>query len=122
MGSRKSNGIGTIRKRKEGQWEARYTSGFDSLTGKQIQKSVYGKSKPEVKKKLAEALLKLAQKQEQQEEQLIQSDMTFGSWLDSWLENYCARKPNTIEQYEYQIRVNIKPTLGKTQLTELRGE
>lgn len=124
MSGRKSNGIGTIRKRKEGLWEARYTAGFDLLTGKQIQKSVYGKSQPEVKKKLMEAMVKQAQISEQETAvQPIQPDISFGSWLDSWLDNYCCtRKPNTIEQYEYQIRVNIKPALGKIMLSDLKGE
>ena len=121
MSGRKSNGIGTIRKRKEGQWEARYTAGFDLLTGKQIQKSVYGKTQPEVKKKLAAAIANLPQ---QQEKCLNNSPLlSFGSWLEEWLKDYCCtRKPNTIEQYEYQIRVNIKPALGKTALSELEGE
>lgn len=121
MNGRKSNGIGTIRKRKEGQWEARYTAGFDLLTGKQIQKSVYGKTQPEVKKKLAAAIANLPQ---EQEKCLVNSPtLNFGSWLEEWLKDYCCtRKPNTIEQYEYQIRVNIKPTLGKTALSELKGE
>lgn len=120
MNGRKSNGIGTIRKRKEGLWEARYTAGFDLLTGKQVQKSVYGKTQPEVKKKLAAAIANLPQ----QEKSLIDlPSLNFGDWLDKWIKDYCCtRKPNTIEQYEYQIRVNIKPALGKIALSELDGE
>lgn len=44
------NGGGTIRKRSDGRWEARYTNGFDPKTGKQIQKSVYGKTQADVRK------------------------------------------------------------------------
>lgn len=119
MNGKKSNGIGTIRKRREGLWEARYTAGTDLLTGKQIQKSVYGKTKPEAKKKLTAAIANLPQ----QEESMPSSSFNFGSWLDKWIKDYCCtRKPNTIEQYEYQIRVNIKPALGKIALSELDGE
>ena len=40
--TRAAQGAGTIRQRKDGQWEARYTVGRDPGTGKQVQKSVYG--------------------------------------------------------------------------------
>ena len=39
-----AQGAGTIRKRPDGRWEARYTVGFDPMTGKQKQKSIYGKT------------------------------------------------------------------------------
>ena len=47
MTTRKTKGAkggGTIRQRPDGRWEARYTLGIDPGTGKQIQKSVYGKT------------------------------------------------------------------------------
>ena len=47
LGTHKTKGAkggGTIRQRPDGRWEARYTLGIDSGTGKQIQKSVYGKT------------------------------------------------------------------------------
>ena len=120
---KKANGFGTIRKRKEGQWEARYTAGTDLLTGKQIQRSVYGKSKPEVEKKLSEALAAMAQSQDKEKALSVQFGLSFGAWLDSWIRNYCiTRKPNTVDQYEYQIRINIKPALGEVPLSELNGE
>ena len=49
-----AKGSGTIRKRSDGRWEARYTTGIDPKTGKQIQKSVYGKTQKEVRQKLTE--------------------------------------------------------------------
>ena len=64
MPSSKKNaaGCGTIRKKtvtKNGKdytyWEARYTMGYDPGTGKQIQKSITGKTQSEVAKKLKEA-------------------------------------------------------------------
>ena len=53
--TRAAQGSGTIRQRKDGRWEARYTVGRDPGTGKQIQKSVYGATQQEVRKKLAQA-------------------------------------------------------------------
>ena len=47
-----AQGSGTIRQRKDGTWEARYTVGVNPKNGKQLQKSVYAKSEKEVRKKL----------------------------------------------------------------------
>ena len=55
LATRKTKGAkggGTIRQRPDGRWEARYTLGIDPGTGKQIQKSVYGKTQKEVRQKL----------------------------------------------------------------------
>ena len=48
MRTRDSRGIsegGNIRPRPDGRWEGRYTADIDPGTGKQIQKSIYGKTK-----------------------------------------------------------------------------
>ena len=50
--TRNAQGSGNIRQRPDGRWEARYTVGRDPGTGKQIRKSVYGKTQAEVRKKL----------------------------------------------------------------------
>jgi len=55
LATRKTKGAkggGTIRQCPDGRWEARYTLGIDPGTGKQIQKSVYGKTQKEVRQKL----------------------------------------------------------------------
>ena len=51
---RAANGNGTIRQRPDGRWEGRYSAGFDGGTGKQIQRSVYGKTQKEVRLRLQE--------------------------------------------------------------------
>ena len=51
--TKNAKGSGTIRKRSDGRWEARYTTGIDPKTGKQTQKSVYGKTQKEVRQKHA---------------------------------------------------------------------
>ena len=60
-------GIGTIRKKtvtRNGKdyifWEARYTVGFDPGTGKQVQKSISGKTQKEVRQKLQAATSAIA--------------------------------------------------------------
>jgi len=53
--TRNAQGGGNIRQRSNGLWEARYTVGRDPGTGKQIQRSVYGKTQKEVRQKLSKA-------------------------------------------------------------------
>ena len=39
--NKRSNGEGSISRRADGRWEARYTLGFDPMTGKQIRKTIF---------------------------------------------------------------------------------
>ena len=57
--TRNAPGSGTIRQRKDGTWEARFTVGRDPGTGRQMQKSVYGKTRQEVAQKLRRATAEL---------------------------------------------------------------
>lgn len=54
-----AQGAGTIRKRSDGRWEARFTIGFDPVNGKQKQKSIYGKTQKEVREKLAQVTVEI---------------------------------------------------------------
>ena len=56
MAKKRANGEGSIRKRKDGRWEGRYTAGHDPATGKTIYKNVLGKTQTEVKEKLKRAI------------------------------------------------------------------
>ena len=56
MAKKRANGEGSIRKRKDGRWEGRYTAGHDPETGKAIYKNVLGRSQAEVKEKLKQAI------------------------------------------------------------------
>ena len=49
MAKKRANGEGSIRKRKDGRWEGRYTAGHDPETGKAIYKNVLCRSQAEVK-------------------------------------------------------------------------
>ena len=116
MAKKRANGEGSIRKRSDGRWEARYTVGHDPVTGKQIFKNVLGKTQTEVKEKLA---AKLA---EAQKIDVVVSDkMTVGDWMDTWLENF--EKPNmrasTYESYEGNIRLHVKPGIGDLTMSKV---
>ena len=80
-----AQGAGTIRKRSDGRWEARFTTGFDPATGKQVQKSIYGKTQKEVREKLTEVTMEL-----DAGTYLEPTKDTVGQWLDTWLETYVA--------------------------------
>ena len=60
MAKKRVSGEGTIGKRKDGRWEARYIVGRDPETGKQIRKSILGKTQAEVRAKLKDALAEAA--------------------------------------------------------------
>ena len=53
---KRANGEGSLRKRKDGRWEGRYTAGNDPTTGKPIHKSVLAKTQAEAKEKLKQAV------------------------------------------------------------------
>ena len=56
MPKKRANGEGSLRKRKDGRWEGRYTAGCDPTTGKPIHKSVLAKTQAEAKEKLKQAI------------------------------------------------------------------
>jgi len=116
--NRGAQGSGTIRQRKDGKWEARYTIGRDPGTGKQLQKSVYGDTQKEVRQKL-NAITKDIDDGLYTEP----SKLTVGAWLDIWLAEYVkdAVKPFTYSSYETQCRVHIKPALGAVKLSALNA-
>lgn len=109
------NGGGTIRKRADGRWEARYTHGFDTESGKQIQKSVYGKTQSEVRKKLQAICTAI-----DTGNYIEPSKLTVGNWLDIWLKEYTGSiKPLTLKSYRTAINNHIKPSLGSIKLSSL---
>lgn len=116
--SRNAQGAGTIRQRKDGRWEARYTIGRDGGTGKQIQKSLYGKTQKEVSKKLRQVTLKV-----EEGEYIEPSKLTVGKWLSVWLNEYIGNvKPLTAASYRSQYENHIKPALGAVKLTALNTD
>lgn len=113
--TRAAQGAGTIRQRKDGRWEARYTVGRDPGTGKQVQRSVYGATQQEVRKKLVQATAALDSGTYKEP-----CKMTLGQWLDIWTADYLGGvKPKTVESYCCQVENHIKPALGAVNLEAL---
>ncbi len=121
--ARKSNtrgaqGGGTIRQRKDGRWEARYTVGRDPGSGKQVQRSVYGATQQEVRKKLAQLTAALDAGTYKEP-----CKMTVGQWLDIWAADYLGGvKPSTVVSYTGADHdYHIKPALGSVKLEALNA-
>ena len=115
MAKRRANGEGSIRKRKDGRWEGRYTAGRDPATGKAIYKNVLGKTQAEVKEKLRVAIEK------SNTTPLRIEQYTVGQWLDTWMENYAKLQVRASSYKTYQgfIDNHIKPALGEIPLEKL---
>lgn len=112
---RSANGSGTIRKRPDGLWEARYTVGFDVKTGKQKQRSVYGKTQAETRKKLNKALYEIDEGC-----YITPSKTSVSEWLTIWARDYINNvKPSTQKSYRDHIRLNISPYIGSVKLSNL---
>lgn len=114
--TRNAQGGGTIRQRKDGTWEARYTLGRDPGTGKQIQKSLYGRTQKEVRQRLQQITTSIDMGVYTEP-----SKMTVTCWLDIWLEEFLGDvKPRTQELYRSTVKKRIAPALGAVKLTELK--
>ena len=113
--TKNAKGGGTIRKRKDGRWEGRVTVGFDSATGKQIQKSVYGKTQQEARKQMAKIVSDVDEDDYFDPEKIRLSD-----WLNTWLEEYCGdKKYLTVKGYRAKVNTHINPVLGHYYLHQL---
>ncbi len=122
MARKAAAGTGTIRKKtitRAGKeytyWEARYTTGRDPGTGKQIQRSITGKTQKEVAQKLKAATAAI-----DAGTYSAPSKMTVGQWLDIWTAEYLgAVKPRTVDLYKGVAKSRIKPGLGAVKLETL---
>lgn len=113
--SRNAQGGGTIRQRKDGRWEARFTVGRDPGTGKQLQRSIYGDTQTEVRKKLVSAVVEV-----DESIYLAPVKQTVSQWLDTWVEEYCrGLKPYTLLNYKSKIKNHIKPLLGAVKVQDV---
>lgn len=113
MATRRDNGEGTIRQRKDGRWEGQL-----SLPGGK-RKSVYGKTRTEVR----QALKELRAKAEQGVD-VSAAGQTLGAFLEHWLADVVRPRlaPKTYKTYRDILRVHVIPTLGATRLDKLTAQ
>lgn len=123
MAKKSAKGSGTIRKKtviRSGKeytyWEARVTTGRNPGTGKQVQRSITGKTQKEVREKMQAMVVEVNQGTYTEP-----CKLTVGEWLDIWSTDYLGSvKPSTVQRYKDQIRLRIKPAMGAVKLAELR--
>ena len=116
MPKKRANGEGSLRKRKDGRWEGRYTAGCDPTTGKPIHKSVLAKTQSEAKEKLKQAIAE-AEKLDMSRAK----SYTLGAWIKLWYEVYAEPRlrEKTKDYYLNYIGNHIIPELGNTPLEKL---
>lgn len=109
MAKKRANGEGSIRKRKDGRWEGRYTAGHNPETGKAIYKNVLGRTQAEVKEKLKAAI-----KETQSLDQSKVGKYTVREWMEVWFEDYAKLKvrPSSHQTYRGYIDNHIGPNIG----------
>lgn len=107
--ARRGHHEGSIRKRPDGRWEARVSTG-------QTRVSLYGKTRAEVARKLAVALGELGTGGGLSRP----SCLSLAEFLDEWLENSAGMrvKPQTLGHYRRMVTNHISPRIGKVRLDE----
>jgi len=110
---RRGNGEGTITRRKDGRWEAKYTA-LPAEGPK--RRALYGRTRKEVADKLAKALTDRASGYTFDTE-----NMTVGEYLDRWLKDFDkgSVRTSTYERHEQIVRLHIKPAIGRVKLLKL---
>ena len=119
-----AGGAGSIRKittTRNGKtytyWQGRYTEGFDPGTGKQIQRSITGKTQKEVAQKLRQITASLDDGTYK-----APCKLTVGEWLDIWTQDYLGGvKSSTAYLYKKNVELYIAPRLGNIKLESLNA-
>ena len=112
--ARRGNGEGTISKRtSDGRWEGKYT--IHTVNGPK-RKTVYGKKKSEVARKLTRAIADA-------DGGLVfdAENMTVGEYLERWLEDSVRGtvRQSTYETTGHMVRPHLVPALGRVKLKTL---
>ncbi len=111
--TRRGKGEGSIRLRADGRWEATLTL---PSTGKRRRRSLFGKTRIEVSKKLRDA-----QKRQDDNLPLLGDKLLVGAYLSSWLEGKQGDlRPETWRRYNTLCRLHLGPALGRRVLSKLQ--
>ena len=120
--AKRNNGMGTLRKRKDGRWEGRFNAGVDENGKKQV-KCILAKTKTECNEKLEKAI------KEYEEAQLIlnrcaflnNANPTLEEWYEIWMESFCKAsvKEYTANGYKQYFNAKIIPKIGNINIKNL---
>lgn len=112
---RRDPGEGAVYKRRNGSWAGQLDLGL-GVNGERRRKTFYGKTKPEVTRKL-----EVARQQLRERGDLATAETPLGKWLDYWLREIAANrvKPKTLGTYRSTVEHQIKPSIGNIRLGRL---
>ena len=113
MARKRGNGEGSITRRKDGLYMARYT--VQTATGTK-RKTLYGKTRNEVSEKLTKAMA------DRDDGLVFDADnLKVGEYLERWLVDSVLDtvRPTTYERYEQIVRIHVRPALGSVKLKNL---
>ena len=113
MPKRRSNGEGSLHKRKNGLWECTIMVGYHD-DGRRKYKSFYARTQKEVKEKVAKYKEDIANGLK------LDSNLTFGDWADEWYKNYEGQvSACTYENYRSTISL-LKQGFGDQKLADIK--
>ena len=113
MARKRGNGEGSITRRKDGLYMARYT--VETAIGAK-RKTLYGKTRGEVSEKLTKAMA------DRDDGLVFDADnLKVGEYLERWLVDSVLDtvRPTTYERYEQIVRIHVRPALGSVKLKNL---
>lgn len=118
MPKKRADGEGSIRKRADGRWEARYTD-LREIDPKKRVKSIIKKLQKDVITELKAALAEI----DSGAPILANENPTVAEWLTTWMKEYAINdlRDSTYESYEQHIKDHIVPIIGQVKLKELTG-
>ena len=119
-----ANGAGSIRKittthnsKEYTYWQGRYTEGYDACTGKQIQRSITGKTQKEVAQKLRQITAEIDAKT-----YVAPCKLSVAEWMAAWAQDYLVGiKASTAYLYKRTIELYIEPHLDHIRLDALNA-
>lgn len=118
MTKRRGRGEGAIyRRESDGLWCSVLSLGVDPITGRRRRRTLYGKTKREVRERLLDA------QRAQRDGTLVVHTKTVGQWLGYWHTVVAPERvrPSTLRGYDAWIR-RMTPLIGRLPLEQLRPE
>lgn len=114
-GRRRGHGEGSVFQRADGRWSAVLDLGW--ANGKRVRRTVYGRSRAEVVRKLGELqrLLQLGV-------DMTAKPTTVAQWLNDWLtaiKSTDGTRPSTLDRYRQVVERHLVPGLGRLRLDKL---
>ena len=113
--TRRNNNEGSIYQRQDGLWVGMISLGYDE-NGKQKRKAIYGKTKIEVSKKLAELTNRISS-----DNYDYVKDNTLSTIMKEWLMVFKKSQvtPRTFENNITKLKKHIEPKIGGMKLDEI---